>query len=227
MESPAYHAAPLPTPPTPPSPPTPPLGPSAPPASAPLPAPAARGAHGRELVRLAAGFYGITLLFAVGYALFSGTIRTLFGTQGPSVGHLLAAVGVGGLVVGASHVAARAVPVVDRAWKALADLLGPVDTRSAIVLAVCSGVAEELLFRGALWPHLGLAGTSLLFGLVHVLPRRALLVYPVFAALVGLLFGLLREGSGSVLPPMIAHVVVNGTNLLLLARRPSAPTLAP
>lgn len=225
MESPAYHAAPLPTPPAPPTPPSPPFVPSAP--SAPLPAPDARGAHGRELVRLAVGFYGITLVFAVGYALFSGTIRTLFGTQGPSLGHLLAAVGVGGLVVGASHVAARAVPVVDRAWKALADLLGPVDVRSAIVLAVCSGVAEELLFRGALWPHLGLAGTSLLFGLVHVLPRRSLAVYPVFAALVGFLFGLLREGSGSVLPPMIAHVIVNGTNLFLLARRPSAPTIAP
>ncbi|MFO0933216.1 MAG: CPBP family intramembrane glutamic endopeptidase [Planctomycetota bacterium] len=220
MESPAYHAAPMPTPPTPP--------PAAPPAAAPPPPPPARAAvPAPGLVRLAAGFYGITVLFAVGYALFSGTIRTLFGTQGPSVGHLLAAVGMGALVVGASHLAARASPVVDRAWQALEALLGPIDTRTALLLALFSGVAEELLFRGALWPHLGLAGTSLLFGLVHVLPRRALAVYPVFAAVVGLLFGLLREGSGSVLPPMIAHVVVNGTNLLLLARRPSAPTIAP
>lgn len=204
MESPAYHAAPLST-----------------------PGPDPRGPHGHELVRLAAGFYGITVLFAIGYALFSGTIGTLFGTRGPSVGHLLAAVGLGGLVVGASHLAGRALPVVGRAWRALEDLLGPLDRRAALTLALVSGVAEELLFRGALWPHLGLAGTSLLFGLVHVLPRRALAVYPVFATLVGLLLGLLREGSGSVVPPMVAHVLVNGTNLLLLARRPSTPTLAP
>jgi membrane protease YdiL (CAAX protease family) len=221
VESPAYHAAPLPTPPAPPA-----LPATAPP-PAPAPAPARVAAPGPSLVRLAAGFYAITVLFAVGYALFSGTIGTLFGTQGPTVGHILAAVGLGALVVGASHLAARASPVVDRAWKALEALLGPIDRRTALLLALFSGVAEELLFRGALWPHLGLAGTSLLFGLVHVLPRRALVVYPVFAAVVGLLFGLLREGSGSVLPPMIAHVVVNGANLLLLARRPSAPTLAP
>jgi len=208
------------------------LGPPSGPLSRPLPKlggrlAGPRATHGRELVRLAVGFYGITVVFAVGYALFSGTIRTLLGTQGPSLGHLLAAVGIGGVVVAASHVAARAAPVVDRAWKALEALLGPVDARAALVLAVCSGVAEELLFRGALWPHLGLAGTTLLFGLVHVLPRRALIVYPVFAAAVGLLFGLLREGSGSVLPPMVAHVVVNATNLLLFSRRRPAPPLAP
>jgi len=219
VESPAYHAAPMPTPAAPP--------PVAPPSPAAGPPPGAGATHARQMVRLAAGFYAITVVFAVGYALFSGTIRTLFGTRGPSLGHLLAAVGIGGAVVVASHLAARALPVVDRAWKALEALLGPVDTRAALLLALLSGVAEELLFRGALWPHLGLAGTTLLFGLVHVLPRRALIVYPVFATAVGLLFGLLREGSGSVLPPMVAHVVVNATNLLLLARRRPASPFAP
>ena len=87
------------------------------------------------------------------------------------------------------------------------------------LLALASGFAEELLFRGALWPHLGLAGTSLLFGLVHMLPRRALALYPVFAALVGVVFGLVRSGTGSVVAAMVAHAVVNGLNLTWLELR--------
>ena len=49
----------------------------------------------------------------------------------------------------------------------LGELLGPITFRAALGLALLSGVAEELLFRGALWPHLGLFGTTFLFALVR------------------------------------------------------------
>jgi membrane protease YdiL (CAAX protease family) len=104
--------------------------------------------------------------------------------------------------------------------------LGPVGPVEAILLALLSGVAEELLFRGALWHHLGFAGTTLLFGLVHVLPSRKLWLYPVFAIAAGALLGLLRDGQGNVLPPMLAHVLVNAANLMWLggrARQTAAP----
>ena len=54
---------------------------------------------------------------------------------------------------------------------------------------------------------------TLLFGLVHVLPRRALWIYPLFALLAGLLFGLLREGTQSLWPCVLAHVTVNALDL--------------
>ena len=74
-------------------------------------------------------------------------------------------------------------------------------------------MAEERLFRGALWPHLGLLGTTFLFGLVHFVPHKKLWGYPLFALVAGLLLGVLREASGSVIPPILAHFTVNVLNL--------------
>ena len=133
---------------------------------------------------------------------------------------MLAAVAVGLGVVVLTRLGDRLLPWVQRANQALRVLLGRYGPGQALGVALLSGFAEELLFRGALWPHLGIWGTSLLFGLVHVIPKRALLLYPVFAAAVGFVFGLLRSGSGSVLPAMLAHALINGVNLLWLARQP-------
>ena len=158
-------------------------------------------------------FYGIVALFALGFALFSGSIARLLGEKAPNIGNLLGGIGVGIAIVGLTRVGVRAVPGVAAAAKEMARLLGPLRTKEALVLAALSAFGEELLFRGALWESLGLPGTTCLFALVHVIPKKALWGYPLFALLAGLLLGLLREGTGSVLPPMLAHFVVNAANL--------------
>ncbi len=206
----------------------------APPAPPPLePAPA--GVAGERLlsrpptlVRLALFFYGVVALFAVGYAIFSGHIGTLLGEGPPRLQHVLAAVGVGLIIVAGSRVGVRIWKPFARAAEVAGSMLGPITLREALILALLSGTAEELLFRGALWPTLSLVGTTLLFGLVHVAPRRALWVYPLFAAVCGLLLGLLRDGTDSIVPPMVAHVVVNALNLAWLGRQArAAATPAP
>jgi membrane protease YdiL (CAAX protease family) len=164
-------------------------------------------------VRVAATFYGIVALFAFGFALFSSQAKVLLGEKPPEATHLLAGLGIGLALVGLSRLGTRVWPPVDRAARALGRLLGPVTWGDAILLALVSGVAEELLFRGALWPPLGLVGTTCLFALVHVIPRKDLWGYPLFAGACGLLFGLLRDGTDSVVPPMIAHVLVNAINI--------------
>lgn len=181
---------------------------------------------GSGLLRLAGGFYAIVTVFAFGYAIFDGLQRAggrgagepFLGLALPSWGLALAGIGVGLVIVGVVHVGLRAVPGVDRAAVEFAGLLGPLSTKDALWLAVFSGVAEELLFRGALWPHLGIWGTTFLFGLVHVLPRKRLWAYPLFAAGAGLMLGILRDASGSVIPPILAHVTVNGLNLVWLGK---------
>lgn len=172
----------------------------------------------RGIVRLAAGFYGIVALFAVGYALFAGTGEgkdsdSFLGLAFPSLGLVFAGIGLGLVIVGVVHVGLRALPGVKRAATIMAEVFGPLTWKQALALAVFSGVGEELLFRGALWPHLGLIGTTCLFGLVHILPRRGLWGYPLFALAAGLMLGLLRDASGSVWPPILAHVTVNALNL--------------
>ena len=209
--------------------------PPSPPAPAAEPASAAAGAgpllsRPLTLVRLALYFYGVVLLFAIGYAVFSGHIRTLLGEGPPLIQHVLVAVGVGLLIVAGSRIGVRVWRPFARAAEAAAGMLGPITLREALILALLSGTAEELLFRGALWPTLMLAGTTLLFGVVHIVPRRALWVYPLFAAACGLLLGLLRDGTDSVVPPMVAHVVVNALNLSWLgrqARAAAAPAIPP
>lgn len=208
--------------------PTPPAG-SAEPASAPAPLPEVQhvtfGTGG--IVRLAAGFYGIVALFACGYAFFDRIARhadkpgeeAFLGLTLPSIGLALAGIGMGLAIVGLTHVGTRALPAVRRAAGMLAEILGPLTWRQAALVAACSGVGEELLFRGALWPHLGLLGTTFLFGLVHFIPRRQLWGYPLFALGAGLLLGLLRESSDSVIPPILAHVTVNGLNLCWLGAK--------
>ena len=182
--------------------------------------------NGGSLLRLAGGFYAIVTLFAFGYAIFDGLQHSagreagepFLGLALPTIGLAFAGIGVGLVIVGVVHVGLRAVPGVDRAAQEFSGLLGPITPKEAIWLAVFSGVAEELLFRGALWPHLGMWGTTFLFGLVHVLPRRTLWAYPLFAAGAGLMLGILRDASGSVLPPILAHVTVNGLNLWWLGK---------
>ena len=95
----------------------------------------------------------------------------------------------------------------------MGELLGPLGAREAVVLALLSGFGEELVFRGALWPHLGLWGTSALFAACHWAPIRSLRSYPLFVFGAGLLLGWLRERSGSLWPPILLHVVVNAFSL--------------
>jgi membrane protease YdiL (CAAX protease family) len=183
-----------------------------------------------SLLRRAAAFYGIVALFAVGFATFSEKLGVLFGEKPLEWKGVLAALGIGLALVGLTRLGARAWKPMGRAARAGAAMLGPLTMGEVLGLALLSGFAEELLFRGALWPTLTLWGTTLLFGLVHVVPRLDLWVWPLFATLAGLAMGLVREGSGHLLPSILVHVLVNGFNLAWLSRfaaHPPAPAAPP
>jgi membrane protease YdiL (CAAX protease family) len=78
----------------------------------------------------------------------------------------------------------------------------------AVTLAALSSVSEELFFRGALLPVLGVWGQAVLFGLMHPMPRRAL-VYTAFTFVAGLCFGYATLLTGSLYPAIAAHFVIN------------------
>lgn len=91
-------------------------------------------------------------------------------------------------------------------------------TIDLVLLGSAAGIAEELLFRGALQPLLGLVATSLIFGAVHFVPRRSLVSWSVWAALMGLLLGGLYEVTGSLVGCIVAHVLINVVNLRDIVR---------
>jgi membrane protease YdiL (CAAX protease family) len=85
-----------------------------------------------------------------------------------------------------------------------------------LVMAVASGVGEELLFRGLLMPLFGVVASSIAFGLVHQVRGPARWIWVVWASVMGLLFALIFRLTGSLAGPVVAHVLVNGANLRFL-----------
>ena len=88
---------------------------------------------------------------------------------------------------------------------------------AALVVAVSTAVGEELLFRGALQPRLGLLPTSLLFAVLHVqytLSPASLMILGI-----GLALGLLRWRLDTT-ASMVAHFLYNFSLLALAAALP-------
>jgi hypothetical protein len=95
------------------------------------------------------------------------------------------------------------------------------------MVAILAGVGEELLFRGALqsilgsWtsPVIGLAITSLLFGLAHALSK----LYFLFAVAVGAFLGWMTWRYNDLVAPMVAHGVYDFLALAYLSRQKTQP----
>ncbi len=91
------------------------------------------------------------------------------------------------------------------------------------LVALAAGWGEELLFRGTIqgllvrWtnPWIAIAGSSLLFGLVHALS----VTYLLLAAGVGLYLGVLAWWTESLVPPIIAHALYDFVALSVMLRR--------
>lgn len=103
-----------------------------------------------------------------------------------------------------------------------------------LVISLCAGIGEELLFRGWLmywiadgWAMVpgepvsatfalgfGLVVSSIAFGLVHPLTK----LYIVVAAVMGLYFGGLCIWTGNLLVPITAHAVYDAAQLVMTKR---------
>lgn len=180
----------------------------------------------RTLLKLATIFYAAVGFAAWGWAAWFD--HPLFGERAPTALGMGYGVGAGLVVVGLCHVAYRLFGAVRRASDLIGRFFGPVTLLQAVWLALISGFVEEIGFRGALWPQLGLVGTAVFFGLCHTIPVRALAGYPVFAFFAGLILGHLRDATGSVWPAVACHVTVNALNIGWLGgRQRSEPLPAP
>lgn len=184
----------------------------------------ARRVPGPRLVRLACLFYGalaaVALLWRTGWAgesiLYASQAAARSGID--PLGDVAIGLLTGGAVVWLSREITRRTRAGRELARALAEALGPITIPQALVLAILSGVAEEAFFRGALQPQVGLAAASLLFGLVHFVPRRELLPWTAFSVAAGFLLGGLFELTGNLVAPVLAHFTVNAVNLPMVTR---------
>jgi membrane protease YdiL (CAAX protease family) len=97
-------------------------------------------------------------------------------------------------------------------------LLGPLHSTEILVLATASAIGEEIFFRGALLPVLGLWGSSAIFALLHIGPKVRFLPWTISSLLAGVVFGQLFLWSGDLSSAVVAHFTVNALNLRYLSR---------
>jgi membrane protease YdiL (CAAX protease family) len=182
-------------------------------------------APGPQLVRLGLVFYGAlaaaAVIWRIGfyhepilYASASSEEAGLSPLRDIALGLL-----AGGLLIGVSDWMTRTTEWGERLARAMAAVLGRLSVPDALLLALASGLAEEVFFRGALQPRVGWLAASLLFGCVHFVPRREFLPWTGFALAAGLIFAALFEVTGNLIAPVVAHVLVNAVNLPWLVRR--------
>lgn len=96
--------------------------------------------------------------------------------------------------------------------------LGPLPASEIVVLALASSLGEEMFFRGALLPVIGLWASSAIFALLHVGPKMRYLPWTLSSFVIGLLLCRLFLWSGDLTGAVVAHFSVNFLNLRHLSR---------
>jgi membrane protease YdiL (CAAX protease family) len=184
-------------------------------------APTARLPHAGPLIRIELVASAILLVASAAWSLARGI--DLGGALRPTLATLAQGVGAGLLLATTLPLVtapwARRVLVLrglKRAWDALESGLGPgLRIREVLVLAVCSGISEEIFFRGVLLHEVGIVVSSVLFGLLHPLG----IAYVLWATAAGAGFGALYLATGSLVAPALAHGTYNLIALGYLRRR--------
>lgn len=136
-----------------------------------------------------------------------------------------------GLALGLAVVIGTRLVVARTAWaqtmhREFRSMLGDLDAREILVLAAASAIGEELLFRGALQPWVGLVPQAVLFAALHVGPRRRHLVWTAWALAMGLALGAMTAAVGDLGGAVLAHFVINFVNLHFIVRA-DVPVIAP
>lgn len=166
---------------------------------------AARAGRGLTRLDLVLGElpFLVAAVFGVGWLIRRDTGRTIrrLGLNLPPIwvlaGALAAAIAFLGFGIGMDWLAHQVTPgLARRVDAANSNLFGGLgDPVGILTIALAAGVCEEVLFRGAIQPRLGLLLTSLLFTSVHTQYGISFDALAVFVLALGL--GLIRIGGGT------------------------------
>lgn len=171
--------------------------------------------------------YRITLVTLFGMTALAFVIASLRGMSLPefffSPKNVLFQLGAGGLLGLLAGVAMTLLVLhvkffapVREIGSEMVRLLNPT-LLDCLVLSLCAGWGEELLFRGALQPWIGFVAASALFALAHgITPRltKGVLIYVSAVFVIGLGLGIVYERVG-IFAAMSAHACYDMTALLI------------
>jgi len=109
----------------------------------------------------------------------------------------------------------------------LRERLGPLTATEALGLALLSGVAEEVFFRGAVQPAWGFYPATLIFAALHSGRGRAMMLWTTSALAAGAVLGALMLWRGTLFAPIVCHALVNAVQLRRLLVREQPTSLSP
>jgi uncharacterized protein len=91
-------------------------------------------------------------------------------------------------------------------------------SKEIFILAAASSVGEEMFFRGAMLPAIGLWSSSALFAAMHVRAQWRFLPWTIMSFIMGLAMGLMHMKTGNLGGPIVAHFTINFLNLNYIAK---------
>lgn len=164
----------------------------------------------------------LTLLALLGVGLLirrdgRSTLERL-GLRRPTWRQLVAAAGIAALMIGFDTAVSLTWQEVDPTGYELLQRVsenifgGLVTIGGALALGLSAGISEELLFRGAVQPRLGLVLAAVLFAIGHL--QYGLTVAMLEMLLMGLVLGLVRKATSTTLCILI-HATYNTVGTLL------------
>jgi membrane protease YdiL (CAAX protease family) len=145
------------------------------------------------------------------------------GLRLPTWRHVLLAVGITALLLALDYGLNMAWQAVDAAgyeqFQQMTDQLygGLITVGGAVVLGLSAGISEEMLFRGAIQPRLGLLLAAILFALGHT--QYGLTVATLEVFVIGLVLGLVRNRT-NLTTCILIHAGFNATGVLLGLLKP-------
>ncbi len=170
------------------------------------------------------GLFLYALLAMAGVIIASTTGADLWVTPAavglPAESRLPFSVGIGLLEAVLGVTVLRYLHFRSKGLRRLGDALGPavrsMGPGAALTVAVCGAVAEEIFFRGALQPHLGVVGSAVIFAAVHQVGGKARVPWMAASFVAGLAFALCFWASGHLAGSLVAHVALNVHGVLFL-----------
>lgn len=188
------------------------------------------GRYSRQILVRALGLEGLILVIAVVWAWLKDiSWRTALT---PTLSHCMAGIAAGLVLLAINYAILEYGSRYNAFFQTLKRLIEEdvsplfknVDFVAVVIIALVSGVAEELFFRGVLQPQIGLWLSSIVFGLAHIW-KKAAVIYGIYAIGIGLILGSLYKLSGNLWVPILAHVVNNFVAILYYIHYISKPEL--
>lgn len=181
----------------------------------------------KDFTQMQVSLFNMTCVFYLGMALISYWImtkqeihrsllvdvdrRTLFG--------LLVGAGIAGVVIGGGYLLYQISDWARKMEEEFAPFLNVYVPAQIPILALLSGVGEEFLFRGVLQNAIGLWPAAVIFGAIHFPWEKGLIPWPIFAFVLGVLFGYLVQWTGTLWGAIFAHTLINMINIYFIRKR--------